>query len=252
MPPETLRLPNGYISVRLTQLRDFLAVIQSGSLRGAARSLGISQPAMTKSIRQLEDELQVQLLQRSGRGAIATRAGKTVLARARVVQAELRSIEHDLAQLRGGRAGALVVGISPAASVLLLPEALVGFRRSYPRAHVRLVEGVSDFLLPMVRDASLDFAVGPRSLTKLDPAIRFKPLCEVEMVITGRRGHPLRGAKHLRDLVEASWVGFAAPGQSGMLARLFSAAGLPSPESSCSANPSRRRLRSWPSLTRLP
>ena len=215
--------------MRLRQIRDFVAVIQAGSLRAAARSLGISQPAMTKSIRQFEEELQVQLLQRSGRGAVATRAGKAVLARARVVQAELKNIEDDLEQLRGKRAGSVVIGASAAASVLFVPEALARFRRRYPEASVRLVEGVSDFLLPMVRDATLDFAIGRKSREKLDVAIRFKPLYATQMVIAGRRGHPLRDAKSLRDLAQASWVRFASPGQSGLLARMFSLAGLPPP-----------------------
>ena len=215
--------------MRLTQLRDFIAVIQAGSLRAAARALGISQPAMTKSIRQLEEELRVQLLLRSGRGAVATRAGKAVLARACVVQAELKNIEGDLEQLRGERTGSVVIGVSPAASILLVPGALARFRRHYTDARLRLVEGVSEFLLPMVRDATLDFAVGPKSLAKLGAAIRFKPLYTARLVIAGRRDHPLRGAKSLGELAQASWIGFAAPGQAGLLARMFSSAGLPPP-----------------------
>jgi LysR family transcriptional regulator of abg operon len=216
--------------VRLSQLKELIAVVQTGSLRAAARSLGVSQPAITKSIRQLEDELQVQLLARSGRGAVATRAGKAVLARARVVHAELKKIEEDLQELQGGGAGSIVIGVSPAASVQLVPEALVRFRRRYPDASVRLVEGMSEFLLPMVRDASLDFAIGAKPVTPLDSAIRFKPLHVAHFVIVGRRGHPLRGAKSLRDLAQVSWVTFAAPGRNRILLGLYAAADLPPPK----------------------
>ena len=76
--------------MRLNQIRDFVEVAKSGSLRAAARAVRVSQPAITKSIRQLESELGVQLLQRNARGAATTPAGKAFLARARVVQAELR------------------------------------------------------------------------------------------------------------------------------------------------------------------
>ena len=216
--------------MQLRQVRDFLAVIEAGSLRAAARSLGISQPAMTKSIRQLEEELHVQLLHRSGRGAVATRAGKVVLARARVVQAELKGIEADLEQLRGERTGTVVIGVSPATSVLLVPEALVRFGRQYPRATVRLVEG-RDFLLPMIREATLDFAIGPKSARKLDSAIHFKPVYRTSFVIAGRRGHPLHAARTLRDLAQASWVTFTARERSGLLYQIFSDAGLPPPKS---------------------
>jgi DNA-binding transcriptional LysR family regulator len=73
--------------MRLNQIRDFIATIEAGSLRAAARSVGVSQPAMTKSLRQLENELGVQLLQRSSRGISPTRSGRAFLTRARVVQA---------------------------------------------------------------------------------------------------------------------------------------------------------------------
>lgn len=215
--------------MQLRQIRDFVAVAQAGSLRAAARALGISQPAMSKSIRQLEEELHVQLLQRSGRGTLITRAGKAVLARARVVQAELKKIDDDLEQLRGERGGSVVIGVAPAASVLIVPEALASFRQRYPSARVRLVEGMSNSLLPMVRDATLDFAVGRKSPAKLDPGIRFKPLHTTRMIVACRRGHPLSGARSVRDLAEASWVTFASTGTGGTLFPMYSAAGLPPP-----------------------
>jgi LysR family transcriptional regulator of abg operon len=171
----------------------------------------------------------VQLLQRSGRGAVATRAGKAVLARARVIHAELKRIEDDLDELRGDRGGSVIVGVAPAASVLLVPDALVRFRQRYPNGRVRLVEGMSDTLLPMVRDSTLDFAIGRKLPARLDAAVRFKPLHTARMVVACRRGHPLAKAKSLRDLADASWVTFASPGPTRNLVHMYSAAGLPPP-----------------------
>jgi LysR family transcriptional regulator, regulator of abg operon len=214
--------------MRFTQLRDFVAVMKAGSLRSAAQALGISQPAVTKSIRQLEDELGTKLLQRSGRGATATSAGKALLARARVIQAELAKIEQDLDELRGRRGGSVVVGVSPAAAVLLVPKAVMRLRQSDPGVRVRFVEGLAHSLMALVRDETLDFSVGLKA-DKPDAAIRFRPLLRAPMIIAGRRDHPRAGARSLRDLADATWVAFSQPGRRGLLDRSFRAAGLQPP-----------------------
>lgn len=218
--------------MRLNQIRDFVSIVETGSIRAAARSLGVSQPAMTKSIRQLEEELRVQLIQRTTRGVKPTTAGTAFLARARVVQAELRKAEADLAQLAGHRSGSVAFGVAPAAAFLLVPEAFDRFRSEWPAARVRIVEGVIHGLLPLVKDATLDFLVAAGHAGKLDQSIKFRPLFRARLVIAGRRGHPLRDAKSLRELADASWLMFQAPGWRGaMLPRAFAAAGLPLPTS---------------------
>jgi LysR family transcriptional regulator of abg operon len=217
--------------VRLNQIRDFVAVVEAGSMRAASRRIGVSQPAMTKSVRQLEEELQIQLLHRTARGVIATRAGRAFLVRARVVQSELNRVGEDLERLRGEHGGSVAFGIAPAACMLIVPAAMLSFRLRYPRARVRIVEGVNTALLPQVRDETLDFSVGQKPTTKLDPGIRFKPLFRPELVVAGRRGHPLRGAGSLRALGEAAWLMFYPLGVGAVLERAYAAQGLPAPRS---------------------
>jgi DNA-binding transcriptional LysR family regulator len=216
--------------MRLNHLRDFLAVVDSGSFRAAARAVGVSQPAITKSIRQLENELHVQLLQRNARGASVTRAGKAFLERARVIRSELRKAQDDLQLLRGGGKGSVAFGIAPAACTLIVPEAMLQFRPQHAEAKVRIVEGVNAALLPLVRDETLDFSVGQRPSGALDAALKFKPLFRPQLVVVGRRGHPLRSARTLRDLAAASWLMFYPPGSGATLEKAFDAAGLPLPE----------------------
>ena len=215
--------------MRLNQIRDFIAVVEAGSLRAAAGKVGVSQPAITKSIRQLEQELHVQLLQRNARGAAVTRAGKVFLSRARVIQAELRKAEDDLLVLRGGGEGTVAFGIAPAACMLIVPDALQQFRRSMPGADVRVVEGSSAALTMLVRDETLDFCVSQNPAAKLDGALAFKPLFRPQLRVVGRRGHPLRSARSLRELAGASWLMFYPPGSGAMLERIFAAAGLSLP-----------------------
>lgn len=215
--------------MRMNQIRDFLAVMQAGSLRAAARSVGVSQPAITKSIRRLEGELHVQLLQRNARGAVATPAGKAFLARARIVQAELRKAVEDLGPFKGAVEGSVAFGMSPQGAVLVVPEAMQQFRRRHPHARVRILEGVGTALLPAVRDATLDFAVAGGASPSEEPGLRFKPLMRLPLVVAGRQGHPLSGATSLRELAEAQWLVYYPPGPGAMLPKAFAAAGLAMP-----------------------
>src|SRR5512138_448345 len=118
--------------MRFNQIRDFLAVIESGGLRAAARALGVSQPGITKSVRALEAELGVPLMLRTTRGAVPTRFGRSFLARAQVMQDELRKAEEYFAQLAGDRAGSVAFGFGPIVAALIVPEALAHFRHQFP------------------------------------------------------------------------------------------------------------------------
>jgi LysR family transcriptional regulator of abg operon len=200
--------------MRLNQIRDLIAVSEAGSLRAAARRIGISQPAMSKSLAELEREFQAQLLTRTSRGVALTAAGRAFVARARVVQGELRKVQEDLAALRGGTEGTVAFGIGPAVGLPLVPGAMARFRAERPRAQVRIREGMRNALLPLVRDETLDFAVTERVAEIAEPGIHFRPLLRLELVVAARKGHPLARATSL---------------SGGALERAFSAAGLSSP-----------------------
>ena len=219
--------------MRLSQIRDFISIVEAGSIRAAARSRGVSQPTMTKSMRRLEEDLRVRLVQRTTQGIVPTTAGRAFLARARAVQAELRKADEELAQLAGEHGGTAAFGVS-ATAALLVPDALVRFRRQHPAAYVRIVEGAVQALLPLVRDETLDFVLGPKvpGTGKIDAQFKSRPLFRLPLVVCGRRGHPLRAARSLRELGDAPWLLFSASGWAGaMLEQAFSTAGLARPRS---------------------
>ena len=216
--------------MRLTQIRDFVTVVECGSIRAAARKLGVAQPTLTKSIRALEEELHVQLLGRSVRGIVPTPSGRAFFGRARVAHSELRKAEEEAGQWGGASAGSVAFGIGPVGVVLILPDAVARFRQQYPRARIRVVEGLSPALLPSVRDETLDFAFGLRTDAPLDRTLKFRPLYRGNLAITARKGHPLGNARSLVALVEADWlttVNHGLPG--GPLNRAFESAGLAPP-----------------------
>lgn len=217
--------------MRLTQIRDFLAVVECGSIRAAARKLGVAQPTITKSVRSLEAELHVQLLGRNALGIVPTASGRAFFARAHIAQSELRKAEEEAAQLGGSSAGSVTFGVGPTGIVLIVPEAVARLRQQFPRARVRIVEGLAHVLLPSVRDETLDFVLGLRPVTTLDRPLRFRPLYRSELIVTARKRHPLGGARSLSELAAADWlttVTLGVPG--GPLEQLFASAGLPPPQ----------------------
>ena len=215
--------------MRLNQIRDLLVVAEEGSLRGAARRIGVSQPAISKSVAQLEREVQAQLLLRTARGVVPTAAGRALVARARVIHGELRKIHDDLAALRGQREGMVAFGVSPAVIFPLVPDAMARFRSRWPRAQVRIREGMRTALVPLVRDETLDFTIAENVAGTGSAGLHFRPLLQPELVIAARQGHPLARASSLEELANANWLVFNLPGDQGALERTFKAHGLSPP-----------------------
>jgi DNA-binding transcriptional LysR family regulator len=213
--------------MQLSQLRAFVALVDCGSMSAAARLLGVSQPSITKAVRTLESEFQVQLVQRTTRGVVPTRFGHALFARAKIAQSELGKAAKELAELAGGHAGFVTFGCGPAVADLVVPEAMIAFQKQFPLAEIRMIEGFAHNLVPRVRDETLDFAVGPRLADFLPSrGVLFRPLFVHDRVVVGRKSHPLARAKSLAGLVHASWLSFEP---REMLERNFADRGLAVP-----------------------
>ena len=216
--------------MRLTQIRDFLAVVERGGIRAAARQLGVSQPTITKSVRGLEDELGVQLLGRNSRGVVLTASGRAFFSHARAAHAELRKAEEEATEVGGAHTGSVAFGVGNLGIALIVPQAVADFRRQFPRAHLRIVEGLAHLLLPSLRDETLDFVLGMRPATGFEPSLRFRPLYRTELVVAARKGHPLNRARSLVDLATADWLSTSTLGlPGGPFERLFTTSGLAPP-----------------------
>src|SRR6185437_15203554 len=118
--------------MKLSQFRDVVAIAERGSLRAAARHLRLAQPALTRSIRELERELGSPLFERQARGMMLTPVGTVFVERAKAVLSEVRRAREEAEQLHGGTRGSVVAGLSIAAHLALLPAALRSFRARYP------------------------------------------------------------------------------------------------------------------------
>lgn len=190
--------------MRLTQIRDFLAVVESGSISATARKLGVSQPGLTKSLSSLEAELGASLLTRTPTGVTLTASGHAFHVRVRAGYAELAKAQEELG--RGARTQ-VAFGFGPFFAAQIVPQAVMRFREKFPDVQLRLVEGLRHATGPMVRDATLDMALAPRAPRGLDdPSIRFKPIAHLDQIVVVRRGHPLAKARSAAALADEEWL----------------------------------------------
>ena len=190
--------------MRLTQIRDFLAVIESGSISATARKLGVSQPGLTKSLGSLEAELGAALLKRSPTGVTLTRQGHAFHVRARAGYAELAKAQEELAR---GAKTQVALGFGPFFAAQIVPQAVMRWREKFPDVELRLLESLGHVTRPMVRDATLDMTLAPRApRVRDDPAIRFRPIAHLDQIVVARRGHPLAKARSAGDLASEEWL----------------------------------------------
>lgn len=223
--------------MKLTHLRDIVAVAERGSLRGAARHLGMAQPAITRSIREIEHELGVAIFERHSKGVVLTAMGQLFLRRAVSVQHELRRAREEIDQQRGFGTGHVTVALSTVPHLALLPRALSPFRARFPGVSVRILEGLFASMEGGLKDGAIDFYVGP--LTEAPPAKEFfvETLFENTRVVLGRKGHPLADARSIRDLADATWITTSVTMNSeAELGPLFEDHGLPPPRVEMQAN----------------
>lgn len=141
------------------RLRHLVAVCDHGSFTAAARHLGVSQPAVTTSIRRLEEAMGAELLVRSSSGARPTQAGRALLPWARRAIAAVEQGARAVADVRGLRAGEVRIGAGATAATFLLPSLFRAFRTSYPGVRILLRESASDEVRHGVRTGALDLGV---------------------------------------------------------------------------------------------
>ncbi len=192
--------------LKLNQFRDVVAIAERGSLRGAARMLGVAQPALTRSIHDLERELGAPLFERRARGMILTPTGQIFVRRANTVLGEVRRVREEIDQLQGGTAGKVVAGLSIAPHVALLPRALRPFRKRYPDIKLHLIEGFYPTIEAQVRDGTMDFYVGPQPGRNLPGDLMQEKIFDNSRIVLARAGHPHAKARSLRELDNAEWA----------------------------------------------
>ena len=192
--------------MKLQHFRNVVAIAQQGSLRAAARHLQLAQPALTRSLGELERELDAQLFERRTRGMVLTPVGQAFVRRAISVLNDVRKAREEVDQLQSGVGGNVVVGLSIAAHLALLPKAMARFRTRFPTAYLHIIEGFYPTLEAELRNGSVDFYVGPKPSGQVPSELVEEQLFTNTRTILCRKGHPLAGAKSLKELTKCEWA----------------------------------------------
>jgi LysR family transcriptional regulator, regulator of abg operon len=215
--------------MKLHALQALVTAVDTGSLRSAARNLGVSQPALSKLIRELEHSLSATLLLRSSQGVKLTEQGEVLYTHGRKVLHELASATDKIQQLGGQFQGVIKVAAVPVAMLLLVPETLRTFNREFPDIRLRIHEELFVHQLQRLRTGEVDLVVGgiPAGL----PAGEFvaEPLLHTVMVPVVRLGHPLARAGSLAQLAKQRWVYTSMNTDTGYASLLFEQHGLAAP-----------------------
>ena len=218
--------------MKLDQLKHFVAVIEHGGLRAAARRLQVAQPALTRSIRLLEKELGAELFVRTASGMTPTAAGRQLQRRANAVVNDLRRAAEEVRQCAGDETGSVVAALSIMPHVGMLPGALPAFRRRWPHVRLEILEGPLPDVESRLRDGQIDFYIGIAPRDVLAPGLTIQHLFSNQRAVFCRKGHPLANARSLKSLAAAEWavtpVDYDA---SEDLASLFRGYSLTPPES---------------------
>ncbi len=192
--------------MKLHHLRDFVAIAERGGLRAASRHLQLAQPALTRSLGDLERELGVSLFERHARGMTLTAPGRVFSQRATAILHEVRRAREEIDQLGGGTQGSVAIALSIATHMALLPKALRPFRARYPAVQLRVIEGIYPTLESGLRDGSIDFYIGPAPGHPVPADLRQEKLFDNTRTVLGRRNHPLARAASLAELADAEWA----------------------------------------------
>ena len=184
------------------------AVVEFGSVTKAAKFLNVTQPAVTKRVRELEKDLGVQLIERSGRGIVTTRFGDAFLRHGRAILAEIARASEAMAELRNAPETEVRVGALPNAAYGLVPAAVALLLQETPRAIVSIVEGTLDPLMSALRQGKLDMVVGALTEEDRGQDLSVEALFHDQLLVAARSGHPLakRSGLTLGDLSTASWI----------------------------------------------
>ncbi|MCY3997551.1 MAG: LysR substrate-binding domain-containing protein [Rhodobacter sp.] len=181
--------------LKLRQLRLLVAVGTYGNIQNAARSLGISQPAATKMIQDLELDFEVSLFNRTNRGVVPTVFGETLIRHGKLIFAQISNAAQELDDLSEGSAGRVVVGTLLAASASLLPQAIDLLLAERPNVAVKISEGTNEVLMPGLLSGEIDMVVGRLPSHRHRNKIKQEKLFEDRILAIAGPGHPLAEKK---------------------------------------------------------
>lgn len=177
--------------LKLPLLRVADALEAHGSLLKASSALGVGQPALTRSLQELEEIAGTRLFERHARGVRPTEAGRVMIRAARRVLAELRRADAELDLVGSPEGGSVAIGVLPVAAVGVLPGALIRLKQRHPAIQVRLQQGRTEELLPLLAAHEVEIVVGRLYPPATQDGFRRAALWEEPISVLARADHPI-------------------------------------------------------------
>lgn len=201
--------------MNLQQIEHFLALVDTGSFSRAAERIHLTQPALSRSIQALEDELGTALFDRLGRRNALTQAGERVAAHARRIRTELSELKRSGAAIDAMEAGQLRLGLGSAPYEMLATRLLAGFLSKHPRVKLHIGAGAPGTMFEALRQRTLDAAVLHKRFLPAWDDLEVTLLPPLRLGFLCRAGHPLLavdrpGYRHLSAYpMAASGIGLS-------------------------------------------
>jgi len=170
----------------LQVLRNFLLVVEQGSISNAATLARLSQPALSRQLRSLEEEFGAELFTRKRRGVELTEAGEALALQARRILANMREAQVAIDAVTGKRGGRIALGVPPSLAGLILPDLIREARAAMPDVRLAVREGQPDALCAQVLEGQLDMAIVQHP--SLLPGLSARPLFTEPIVAAGAAG----------------------------------------------------------------
>lgn len=186
--------------MNLDRLRAFLQIVDSGSMSAAARAVHLTQPALSRTLRLLEEEVGVRLFERRGRSLVLTAGGRALVPRGRALLAESERLTLETRRSAERSYFDLRLGTVDSVATYLFPRTLPTLRRTFPELAVKLSTARTSVLLGRIRDGAIDLAIVAHSGPPPGPGVR--RLGDYSLQFYGRRDlfPQLRSAKTETDI----------------------------------------------------
>jgi DNA-binding transcriptional LysR family regulator len=196
------------VNLKARHLRLLVALDDFGNLKQVADISHVTVPAVSKALAELEKGLGLELFARTAQGLRPTLYGEVLVRRARTLLNEIHQARDELKALSSGSEGKIHVGVFPASSSVLLPQALALLKQRSPGTNVLVTEGTTQTLMPELWQGTVDMIVGRLPTRNAQNGFQEKELLEEPVMLLTGRHHPLAKKKKLKwsDLQPYPWV----------------------------------------------
>jgi LysR family nitrogen assimilation transcriptional regulator len=182
--------------MELRELKNFMWVARAGSVSRAAGELRLAQPALSRQIKKMEQELGVSLFARHGRGVRLSAAGSLLLERAEAITRLVQQTREEIREDRSPVHGRITLGVPPAAGRPLIPPFVERFQKAWPQTTLHMREGVTSSLQEWLTEKRIDIAILHNPLPL--EAFNIRPILTERMLVIGPPAHLIKGQQSKR------------------------------------------------------